>query len=168
MPGQVLIWIIIVVLVLALWLISRAQRVDRLHRQAAQALEVLNHHLTRRRELLAQTLPEFVSSNPEEARELRELLATPAPGDAQHSAASESALSRWIRDKYLPCSNADSEVCAAARTLSFELHAARRFYNQQVDQVQRLRSKPDVTVFHLAGRAPMPETFDFDDEPFNA
>lgn len=40
---------------------------------------------------------------------------------------------------------------------------ARRFYNDAVVDVQRLRGNPAVRVFGLAGRAALPRTMEFDD-----
>lgn len=45
----------------------------------------------------------------------------------------------------------------------YRLQLARRFHNAHVEQVRRLRTDPVVRVFHLAGRAPLPEPFDMDD-----
>ena len=41
---------------------------------------------------------------------------------------------------------------------------ARRFHNTHVSEAQALRGQLLVRVFHLAGRAPMPQTFDADDD----
>ena len=41
---------------------------------------------------------------------------------------------------------------------------ARRFHNTHVSEAQALRSRLLVRVCHLAGRAPMPQTFDADDD----
>lgn len=40
---------------------------------------------------------------------------------------------------------------------------ARRFHNDAVAQIVRLRSKPTVRLLRLAGRAAMPRTFEMDD-----
>ena len=41
---------------------------------------------------------------------------------------------------------------------------ARRFHNTHVSEAQALRSRLLVRVCHLAGHAPMPQTFDADDD----
>lgn len=41
---------------------------------------------------------------------------------------------------------------------------ARRFHNTHVSEAQALRARRLVRVFHLAGHAPMPQTFDADDD----
>ena len=45
----------------------------------------------------------------------------------------------------------------------YRLQLARRFHNAHVEQVRRVRARGVVRVFHLAGRAPLPEPFDMDD-----
>lgn len=45
----------------------------------------------------------------------------------------------------------------------YRLQLARRFHNARVVQVRHLRANPVVRLFHLAGRAPLPEPFDMDD-----
>ncbi|MBR5950806.1 MAG: hypothetical protein IKZ87_05160 [Actinomycetaceae bacterium] len=46
----------------------------------------------------------------------------------------------------------------------FDVRMARSFHNSHVDQVRRLRRGALVRIFHLAGRAPVPQTIDIDDE----
>ncbi len=41
---------------------------------------------------------------------------------------------------------------------------ARRFHNTHVSEAQALRGRLLVRMFHLAGHAPMPQTFDADDD----
>ena len=41
---------------------------------------------------------------------------------------------------------------------------ARRFHNDAVTDVRRVRRKPVVRVFRLAGHADLPRTVEFDDE----
>ena len=41
---------------------------------------------------------------------------------------------------------------------------ARRFHNTHVSEAQALRARPLVRMCHLAGHAPMPQTFDADDD----
>ncbi|MDO5048396.1 MAG: hypothetical protein Q4D87_00740 [Actinomycetaceae bacterium] len=159
--------IIVVLALLAVWLITRARRVDRLHRQVKQAEVTVNRHLTARRAILLEAESTVRQIDEHAANSLRKLLNTQAPGALGHSATTESAITRWIRDSYLPrFANDDPRLHTLTKELqtnAFELGAARRFYNQQVAQTQRLRTSPDVLIFHLAGHAKMPQTFDFDD-----
>lgn len=45
----------------------------------------------------------------------------------------------------------------------YRVQLARRFYNDAVVQVRRIRAKGYVRLFRLAGRAPVPATFEMDD-----
>ena len=46
----------------------------------------------------------------------------------------------------------------------YRLVLARRFHNTHVAEARRLRSSVLVRCLHLAGHAPMPQTFDIDDD----
>lgn len=47
---------------------------------------------------------------------------------------------------------------------ALRVQLARRFHNQAVTEVQRVRRKAVVRLFRLAGRAGLPDTVEFDDE----
>ena len=47
---------------------------------------------------------------------------------------------------------------------AYRVVLARRFHDTRVAQAQRLRADLVVRLLHLAGRAPMPQTFDVDDD----
>lgn len=164
MGGKTLVVVLILLVLAGLWLVLRARRVDRLHRQVEQARVALFKHLRARREILTSALNDgsFGAQSPGE--QLEQLLASEAPGQDGHTAASDSEISAWLVQSWDLIVRQAPQVAEQLRTNGFELRAARCFYNQQVAQVVRLRSQPDVTVFHLAGRAQMPEPFDFDDE----
>lgn len=164
MPKSV-IWIIVLVVLAGFWLVSRAQRVDHLHRQVAAARVVLFRHLSVRRAMLRDMLDDVYALDNDAGDELSLLLATPDPDEDGHTPASESAITIWLSDVLLAkYGDQIGRTARAIRTNGFEVQAARRFYNQQVGQVQRLRSRSDVVLFHLAGKAQMPQTIDFEDE----
>ena len=79
------------------------------------------------------------------SRVLRTVISEPARRDLTEDPLSVPALSRLDR----ACSR---------------LVLARRFHNTHVSEAQPLRGQLLVRVFHLAGRAPMPQTFDADDD----
>ena len=56
------------------------------------------------------------------------------------------------------------EVIGRIEATALRVQLARRFHNQAVTEVQRVRRKGTVRLFRLAGRAPLPETVEFDDE----
>lgn len=167
--GATLAIILVVIVVLAAWwLILRARRVDSLHRQVMQAKVTVNRHLKARRATLLDAESLIRAIDTQAANDLRKLINTAEPEEFGHTSSTESAITRWLRDVFFPrfaTANAElRQVAHKLETNAFELQAARRFYNQQVAQTQRLRMKPDVLIFHLAGHAEMPETYDFDDQ----
>ncbi|MFN2319317.1 MAG: hypothetical protein ABR500_06505 [Dermatophilaceae bacterium] len=56
------------------------------------------------------------------------------------------------------------EVLARIEAAALRVQLARRFHNQAVTEVRRVRRKAIVKLFRLAGRAPLPQTVEFDDE----
>ena len=103
---------------------------------------------------------------------------SPAPGGAaltvpttRSRALIESDLSRVLRTVVseparrelsadplsLPALNRLDRACS-------RLVLARRFHNTHVSEAQALRARPLVRMCHLAGHAPMPQTFDADDD----
>lgn len=157
-------FILVVLVLVGIWLVLRAQRVDRLHRQVEQARVVMFDHLKTRRQILKTALNDGSFGADFQSEELEQLLATAPAGQSGHAGAGESGISAWLVQAWDQLERERPEIAQKLRANGFELRAARRFYNQQVAQVVRLRSQADVRMFRLAGRAPMPEPFDFDDE----
>ena len=155
---------LVLLVLVGLWLVLRARRVDRLHRQVEQARVVMFNHLKTRRQILKTALNDGSFGADFPSDELAQLLATAPAGQSDHTGASESDISAWLVRVWDQVERENPQIAQKLRINGFELRAARRFYNQQVAQVVRLRSQADVRMFHLAGRAPMPEPFDFDDE----
>ncbi|MDO5729081.1 MAG: hypothetical protein Q4P71_05605 [Actinomycetaceae bacterium] len=152
----------IITVCLVFWLIRYARRVDRLHRRVIQARITLDKRLRDRR-VAVETLITRASANDDEVDALRTALDT-----ARHVSdeQSESTLSRTLRQyrTHPRCVlNEDQHMASQLQSTADELRAARRFYNQEVEQVRRIRSRIVVRIFHLAGRAELPRTFDMDD-----
>ena len=59
---------------------------------------------------------------------------------------------------------AAEEVLGRIEATALRVQLARRFHNQAVTEVRRVRHKGTVRLFRLAGRVPLPETVEFDDE----
>jgi len=60
----------------------------------------------------------------------------------------------------------DEETAALLAALSsswYRVQLARRFHNESVLQAQRVRAKPLIRIFRIAGHAAMPATVEFDD-----
>nr|WP_308207900.1 hypothetical protein [Actinomadura madurae] len=53
------------------------------------------------------------------------------------------------------------ELSSAAAKVAY----ARRFYNDAVSQARIARRKPLIRILPLAGRAPLPDFFEIDDDP---
>ncbi|ACV09029.1 hypothetical protein [Jonesia denitrificans] len=84
----------------------------------------------------------------------------------QEREAEESSLTAvltQILDEPLPSTPDTDELLNALAAAWYRVHIARRFHNEAVLQAQRLRANPFVRLFRLAGRAPMPQTVEFDD-----
>ena len=143
-------WSIVVLLVglavTAGWaLYARAVRVDRLHTSTplegtpsshpASSGAALPTPITRSRALIESDL----------SRVLRTVVSEPARRELSADPLSLPALNRLDR----ACSR---------------LVLARRFHNTHVSEAQALRARPLVRMCHLAGHAPMPQTFDADDD----
>ncbi|WP_243118201.1 hypothetical protein [Actinomyces wuliandei] len=83
----------------------------------------------------------------------------------------ESDLSRVIRTvvdvqarEDLSGSQRGSQALARLDRACYRMVLARRFHNTHVKQARALRERPVVRVLHLAGHAPVPQTFEADDE----
>lgn len=164
-------------------LVSRATRLDRLHNDVLRSRATLDRLLRARAELsleLARSgeldlaasmiLGEAALRTLDDAQELVPdgLDPTYAPDPAlaavetRQRALVESELSKVLRET-LP-DVADSELAARIVRGWRQMRIARQLHNQKVAMTRRLRRAVLVRLFHLAGHAPLPVTFDMDDE----
>ena len=177
----------LVLLALGWSLYARALRVDRLHRQVLGSRATLEAQLVHRGQAvidLAATGALDPASTVLLSRAAHDALDCEGPIvedglDPDDRAASgrrsralvESDLSRVIRVVL----NVQARAALGARPLAadaltrldkacYRLVLARRFHNTHVAEARRLRSGLLVRRLHLAGRAPMPRTFDIDDD----
>lgn len=65
---------------------------------------------------------------------------------------------------YLALTEQQMRLFSQLQRTRFDVRMARSFHNSHVDQVRRLRRGALVRIFRLAGRAPVPQTIDIDDE----
>jgi hypothetical protein len=159
----------------AVWLIwIPAQRLDRLHRRVVQARASLGHQLTERA-VAALDLAHAAVLDPASsivlAQSARAAVAAMADdgGPAPESGPIQSELTATCRVAL----GGPSDVAALpgdARELVddvikawYRVTLARRFYNEAVDQTRRRRQTVPVRLLRLAGRTPMPATFEMDD-----
>ena len=178
-------------LVLLAWYLTySAARLDRLHAKVEGSLAALDAQVIRRAEAALELatsglldpatsllLVDAASQSLEHAGTERP---PPAPGadllDGQTFAgreAAESNLTEALSTALTPEVRADlrmrggaaaDEVLARIDASALRVQLARRFHNQAVTEVQRVRRKRTVRLFRLAGRAPLPGTVEFDDE----
>lgn len=177
--------VILGALVIAVWLVlARANRIDLLHQKVTRAGATLDAQLLRRAGLATELaasgaldpasaliVADTAGACLEEAREA-DLEAVTSDQSRQpgrvtltpEREVAESELSRALRFA-LETDDGDATDPVRADVLESWRRAqmARRFYNEAVAQVVRLRSKPTVRLLHLAGRAAMPRTFEMDD-----
>lgn len=172
-----------VLLAIAWYLSYSASRLDRLHARVEGALSALDAHLVRRAEATLE-LANTGALDPASAL----LLASAASQalerttdrlgedllEGQHFGGRESIESELTEALQLaltpqvveeitapdgPAADSMKRLEAAGRRVQL----ARRFHNGAVKDVQRVRGKPVVRLFRLAGHADLPQTVEFDD-----
>ncbi|MGE9808125.1 MULTISPECIES: hypothetical protein [unclassified Janibacter] len=183
---ETLTWIVIGValLLVAAWYLSySAARLDRLHAKVEGALSALDAALVRRSEAalelvnsggldpasgllvagaaaesLEQTNAHTFAHDPLEGQHFagRERVESELT-EALTAALSASALERLGDDP--GAADALARLDAAGRRVEL----ARRFHNDAVKEVQRVRGKAVVRLFRLAGHADLPHTVEFAD-----
>lgn len=157
---------------LGLYLRGLAGRLDRLHVRVEAASNALDAQLVRRSgvalELATSGLLDPASSM---------LLAASAHGaqvaDPATREEAESGLSQALRatldapeaDAVLRSSETGRELAEEAAAACQRVVLARRFHNDAAAATLRLRRHRLVRYLHLAGRAPLPVTFECDDRP---
>jgi hypothetical protein len=155
--------VVLVLLVLGGWYLSySAARLDRLHAKVEGAVSALDAQLVRRAEASLELA--------ETEHPLRD-----DPLDGQHFAGRESVESdlTWALEAALPeqtvtlLREGDSDAAAAlarVEAAALRVQLARRFLNDAVAEVRRVRAKWVVRAFRLAGYAGLPEPVILDDD----
>ena len=186
---ETLTWITLAVIavVLAAWYLTySAARLDRLHAKVEGALAALDAQLVRRAESalelgasglldpasslllvdVASTSLDRTVSRGDEGHFLRfGSFAGRESAESDLTGALNAALSdQSVADLKMRGGGIAEELLARFSAAGLRVQLARRFYNQAVTEVQRVRRKGVVRVFRLAGYAEMPETVEFDDE----
>jgi hypothetical protein len=170
-------WIVgaIALAVVLAWYISYgAARLDRLHTRVEGALSVLDAQLVRRAEATLE-LANCGALDPASALILAGAATDSLEADTTDQRSREAiesdltqALELALGNETLRGLRADEAVGApvlgrvAAANQRVEL--ARRFLNDAVTDVRRVRRKPGVRLLRLAGHAELPQTFEIDDE----
>lgn len=167
----------IVVFVYYLW--SLARRLDRLHRRVLQGMLRVDRALVRRASDALQ-LADSGLLPPEAAAELRgaareALLSAELVDDGTERSidsryACETHLTHVIGrivpefSGKLRSDPFGSQLLEGLSASGYRVHVTRSLVNQDVAQVRDFRARPICRVFHLAGRATLPDFAEFDDE----
>ncbi len=179
-------WVVLLVVVLAVgwYLTYSAARLDRLHARAEGALTALDAQLVRR----AEATLELANSGELDAASSLILAAAASESlerqtehlvdgdllDGVHFGGRESvesdltaALTTALTPDVVAQVRAAGQIGAAdlerIEAAAIRVQLARRFHNNAVTDVRRVREKGVVRLFRLAGHAPLPETVEFDD-----
>ncbi|MER7070477.1 hypothetical protein [Terrabacter sp. NPDC000476] len=174
--SEVLSWVfaILFVLVIIAWYLSyTAARLDRLHVRLSGTLAALDARLVRRAEaamelatsglldgatslILANAAAESLEAPTEHggARELAENDLT----EALDLALSPETVG------HLQATALGQDVLGRVGSACTRVQLARRFHNDAVTDVRRVRRKWTIRAFHLAGYTPLPHTVEFNDE----
>jgi hypothetical protein len=175
--SEVLSWVfatLFVLVVIAWYLTYTAARLDRLHVRLIGTLAALDAQLVRRAEaalelanggvldgatslILANAAAESLE-NPGEHGEIREVVENDLT-EALHVSLSPETCALIRSDGPLGL-----DQLARLRSACTRVELARRFHNDAVTDVRRVRRKWVVRIFHLAGHTPLPSTVEFDDE----
>lgn len=163
-----------VVVVVGWYLSYTAARLDRLHVRLSGTLAALDARLVRRAEAAlelansglldgATSLILAVASvdsleSPDEYGEAREM------AESQLTEALDVSLSRHTVDDLRARGTVGDEHLARLVSSCTRVQLARRFHNDAVTDVRRVRRKWAIRLFRLAGHTPLPETIEFDDE----
>ena len=178
---------------IALWVVwGAASRLDRLHRRVRESRATLDAQLVRRAtaawDLATSGILDPASSIVIAATARDALDQTPAAdisagvsdgGTAELGAAddieralAESELSRALREALgrsedraaLAAADGAADLLGTLDREWYRVQLARRFHNDAVVAVRRIRAKGYVRLLRLAGRAEVPVTFEMDDE----
>lgn len=136
-----------VLLVLGMWALYTAQRLNSLHIRTDAALAQLEATLDRRAAVISALAPEL------EAIAARAESTELVQGHFDGRAARERELSAAIAQRFesRPPVLADAEG---------RIHLAHRFYNEAVSDTRALRLRPAVKLLRLGGTAKLPEYFE--------
>ncbi len=168
-------WFAIGTVVYLAWFLShQAGRLDRLHHRIETSSSALDAHLARRAGLCAQmsACPGFdLASGSLLAQAAHDALACDVNALDDRMQA-ENALSQAIFDAFEDADDVNEyRQDELLTTLLDELVAAskrvqlsRRFHADAVRACRHIRDQRLVRLFHLAGHATLPTTFDFMDE----
>jgi hypothetical protein len=167
-----LIWILVLLAAIGLYLSWTAGRLDRLHARIDASRAALDAQLLRRASV-AQELATSQVLDPAASIVLYEAAHAARQAEEEQREVAESELSQALRAVFADVQQLEAVREApggeeAARELTEAVRRvpmARRFHNDAVGAVRRLREHRKVRWFRLSGHAPFPMAFEMDDEP---
>ncbi len=183
--GEVLVLVLAVLLAIAWYLSYSASRLDRLHARVEGSLSALDAQLVRRAEATLELANSgeldpassliLASAASESLERHTEHLVDDDPLDGQSFGGREpvesdlsEALALALTPPVVASITSHDGVAAAAveriEAAGVRVQLARRFHNNAVKDVQRVRRKASVRWFRLAGHAVLPGTVEFDDD----
>ncbi len=176
----------IAVVALVAWYLSyTAARLDRLHTKVEGSVSSLDAQLVRRAEVVrevagsgaldpasAALLADAASASLDAADAASLGEAVRSDGIGTQRAETESMLTQVLRttltaDVVTELRDENDgwpEVVERLRSAGQRVEIARRFHNEAVRDVRRLRHRPQVRYLGLAGHTPLPSPVDFDDQ----
>jgi hypothetical protein len=176
-----------IVLLAAAWYLSySAARLDRLHAKVEGAMSALDAQLVRRAEatlelatsgavdpatslLLADAASEALERHTHQPLSHDPLDGQTFAGREDTEANLTEALRAALQEDTVAALRADvdgpgSDGLSRVEASALRVQLARRFHNDAVREVGRVRAKAVVRVFRLAGHAALPQRVDFDDD----
>lgn len=152
------------------WFLSyTAVRLDRLHHKMHATTAALDAQLVRRAEATLEVALSGLldpATSTLLAGAATQALRRPGPWTAERAEA-ESELTDVLRaaESTLPEEDPDEpeDPLTMLRGAALRVQLARRFHNEAVADVIRLRERPQTRWFRLAGHAPVPTIVQFDD-----
>lgn len=173
---ETLTWVfaaLFVLVVVAWYLTYTAARLDRLHVRLTGTIAALDGQLVRRAEasvelansglidgatalILAGAAAQSLET-PDEDGEIREAV------ENDLTEALTVAITPELVEHLRRAGPLGTDYLAGLSSACARVQLARRFHNDAVTDVRRVRRKLVVRVFHLAGHTPMPVTVEFND-----
>ena len=159
-------FVIVLVVVLAIWYLSySATRLDRLHNRVETSWANLDG-LLQRRAAVALEIAKSEIADP--ASSLLLTAAAHQARDAQMSARSQAesglsgALGLLLNDGHLVSGSIEKDLLRELSELTDKIRIAIALHVDAVNRTQMVRRKPVFRIFRLAGRAPLPVTYEFE------
>jgi len=165
MPTSLLITGLIFALLFIWYLTFSANRLDRLHHRVETSWANLDSIL-QRRAAIAQEIAHLVEIDPASNLILTSAARQARDADISERSEAESGLSqalRLLRDESdIP--HLHPQICEELDQVSERLRVAIAIHQEAVQSTTNRRSKLLIRLFRLAGSAPLPITYPFEDE----